>query len=435
MPAHLRELAGHGERVFILGRPPRTTALLAAVEGVEAKTYLDGHFPVIHLDGQAVTWAASWFGEGDYRPGDCYTVWAALRAILGELWRGNRVEMMLTPATTGRDLWVRTVPAGVEYPVLPHHLQTAIRAGAGQGRIETMPARSTLVTLHEYDARLAYLATTRRMPVGLPMELDTPAEAEAFAHRNPYQPARYLVTFSVPNDWGHRPGILPMPAGLAGWSWPTERKVTHGPTWVDAAELWVARNYGWSVGVLKAYAWTQTADVFRTWQTRLLRALQLGADQFAGNPTQAAMFRSAIRAMALHAIGAMHGAPHRVTGIGSVPPGDAQGIRMLGNGSWTWWTNRPPAWPQLVHPEWTTTIWGRARQRLLTTGRDGVGALHLPAGVDVVAFRTDAIYTTGPTGWDELDDGAPGRYRLKGTHGPVPWPRTGTDVLAAKAAN
>jgi formylglycine-generating enzyme required for sulfatase activity len=29
-----------------------------------------------------------------------------------------------------------------------------------------------MVTLHEYDARLAYLAVTRRMPVGVPAELD-----------------------------------------------------------------------------------------------------------------------------------------------------------------------------------------------------------------------------------------------------------------------
>jgi len=44
--------------------------------------------------------------------------------------------------------------------------------------------------------------------------------------------------------------------------------------------------------------------------------------------------------------------------------------------------------------------------------RSRVGALTLPR-TQVVAFRTDAIYTTEAPGW--ADDGKPGRYRLKGS--------------------
>lgn len=444
-----------GARVFIVGPVPRTDALLDVLDmsrrvtagatesdgsSPAARVFLDGHHPVVSLDRGRLTWAASWFGEGPYTVPDCEFVWSYLSELLAGAWRSDGVELMLTPATTGRDLWLRTI-TGPGYPVLDQPLQAAIRAGAGQGRIETRPGRG-IVTLHEYDARLAYLSLTPKMPVGEPVDLHG-ADAEAWAAEHPYAPARYLVSFTVPADWGRRPGILPVAVSrtidpLAGWTWPTERGTIHGPTWCEGSELFIARRYGWSTTVHRVIGWTETADVFATWQRRLMRVLDVGLAHLDGDPTLAAMFRSAVRAMALHTIGALNGSPHRVTHLGASPHDHGQGIRRLRSGVWTWHTVERAAWPQLSHPEWTATIWGRARARLLDapTGTRGqrIGALHVPAE-QLVAFRTDAIYTTQPTGWGDDDDGRPGRYRYKGAHGPGPWPRTGTDVLRMKGAN
>lgn len=431
-------------RVFIVGPVPRTTELLRIVAEYpkagasdNARVFLDGHHPVVSIGGARLTWAASWFGEGPYTVADCDDVWAVLDELLREAWRGNDIEVVLTPATTGRDLWVRTIPPGPGYGVLDQVLQHTIRSGAGQGRIETMPGKG-FVTLHEYDARLAYLALTRRMPVGEPVDLHGD-DAQRWRDEHPFAPGRYLVSFYVPDGW-RRPGIIPVTTSrevdpLAGWSWPTVTRTLHGPTWCEGSELAVALKYGWSVTIHRVIGWEHTADVFRTWQDRLLRVLDRGQQLYRDEPVRAAMFRSAVRAIALHTIGALNGGRHKVTHIGPEPHAHAQGIRRLSTGGLVWHTSEPPAWRQMSHPEWTATIWGRARARLLDapSGFQGyrVGALHTPPGT-VVAFRTDAIYTSEPTAWTEHDDGQPGRYRYKGAHGPGPWPRSGTDVLKMK---
>lgn len=416
------------ERVYLVGKPPGVEGVLAAAG--TAKVYLDGHYPVVKYDGQTVTWAGTWFGDTDYTAEDCADVWATLRAVIARLWRGQSVALLATPATTGRDLWVRTVPPD-GYPVLERALQAAIAADSGQGRIEVM-AGTGLVRMHEYDARLAYLGVTRNMPAGWPVRYSG-ADAVAWCEANPYKPARVTVTFRVPYGWGRRPGILPLKVEGAdvGWAWPTAGGQQYGPTVVEASEMFIARRHGWGVDVHSVIGWEDTADVFGVWQTRLVKAFAEGADHYRQYPTRAAMFRSAVRALVLHAIGAMHGAPHKVTHVGGDPDTDARSIRYLADGRLVWHTIRAPAWPQLSHPEWTATIWGRARGRLLD-GPNKTGALNLDAGA-VVAFRTDAIYTTGPTGWEDGDDGRPGRYRLKGVTRQVPWPRSGLDVLAAKA--
>lgn len=433
-------LDGRGRRVFVVGPVPRARQMIADFPNAgasENRLYLDGHYPVIRRGGDRATWANQYFGDRPFTISDAGAVWRELDRMLSIAWRWNGSLLSLTPATTGRDLWVRTIPAGDGYPVLDERLQATIRAGSGQGRIEVMPGAGS-VTLHEYDARLAYLSLTRRMPVGEPVDLHG-ADAEQWIEEHPYAPCRALVSFYVPDGWGRRPGILPIALDRAdnpdaGWHWPTGPGTLHGPTWCEGSELALARRYAWRTTVHRVIGWTDTADVFAIWQTRLLKVLDQGARLYRGDELRGSMFRSAVRAIALHTIGSLNGAPHKVTHIGTSPSDGALSIRALGPGLLTWHTIEPPAWPQLSHPEWTATIWGRARTRLLDApGKGGhrVGALHVEPGA-VVAFRTDAIYTDRPLDWDRHDDGAPGRYRHKGSHGPVPWPRNGTDVLAAK---
>lgn len=415
------------ERIYLIGRPPAQRELVEMAG--DGEVYLDGHYPVIKRDGRQITWAGQWFGEGDYTAADAGHVWQTLGELIAAEWRGQDVGLLTTPATTGRDLWVRLVPSGAGWPVLPRALQAAIRSNAGQGRIETFPG-SGIVALHEYDARLAYLAVTRRMPVGLPTEL-IDGDAAEWVACHPYQPARVQVSFRPPAGWG-TVGILPVKLRNDSWCWPTEQ-AWHGPTWVESSELFVADAHGWKYNVHSVIGWERCEDVFRAWQDRLMRVLAAGQQVYVMDPTRAAMVRAAVRSLVLHSIGAMHGAPHKVTHVGDDPGGDSRSVRMIDGGRMIWHTTREPAWPQLSHPEWTATIWGRWRARLLD-GPANTGALHVERGA-VVAFRTDAIYTSRPvTDWADADDGKVGRFRLKTITRPIPWPRNGTDILAAKAA-
>lgn len=418
------------ERVFLIGRPPGRRELLDMAG--DSDVYLGDHYPIIKRDGQQITWAGTWFGEGDYTVADAQHVYETLRALIAEQWRGQDVTMLATPATTGRDLWVRLVPSGDGWPVLPRSTQTAIRSNAGQGRIQTFPGAG-VVRLHEYDARLAYLSVTRRMPVGYPVEL-IDGDAAKWVADHPYQPARVQVSFRPPAGWGPV-GILPVKLAGAGdaWCWPTEH-AWHGPTWCESSELFVADRAGWQYKVHSVIGWERCEDVFRAWQDRLLAVLAAGQQVYALDPVRSAMLRAAVRSLVLHSIGAMHGAPHKVTHVGYDPGPDVKAVSMIdGGGRMVWNTSSEPAWPQLSHPEWTATIWGRWRARLLD-GPAGTGALHVERGA-VVAFRTDAIYTSRPVPeWADADDGKVGRFRLKTITPAVPWPRNGTDILAAKAA-
>src|SRR5260221_684717 len=89
-----------------------------------------------------------------------------------------------------------------------------------------------------------------------------------------------------------------------------------------------------------------------------------------------------------------------------------------------WVEQAPNATPDLAHPEWSSTIWARARARLLSAP-SSTGALSLDSS-QVVAFSTDAIYATCDPHWP--DDGTVGRWRLKETRHAAAWPTRWTDL-------
>jgi hypothetical protein len=412
-------------RVFVLGKVPPAAELIGHVSG---SLYLDGHAPIVNVDGCSVSWASGWFGDGEYGTDDCSAVWADLCERVRRAWRDEGATLLLTPATTGRDLWVRTVP-DEGYPVMSADMQTLVRSGAGQGRMEVMPRRAELMPeMFGYDMRISYAAHLDRLPIGEPVQLG--AAAAAHSIEQPYAPGRYLVTFRAPEGWRH-PGVLPTPVTDGAWSWPTTHR-WHGPSWVDAIDLFYARQHGWDVIVSDGLVWPAVGNPFRVWARRLMDVMNAAQEHWHGNgqPLRARMARAAVRGVLLFGLGAMHGAPRRMTHVGDSPLGDAISPRRLRSGAWLWHTIEQPAWPELVHPEWTAAIWSRARARLLS-GPNKVGALHIDPA-HVVAFRTDAVYTTHATGWEQFDDGAPGRYTTPTRFGPMPWPRTGTDIVTAR---
>lgn len=350
---------------------------------------------------------------------------------------GQSAGLLSTPATTGRDLILRSLPPG-RWGVLPAAEQDEIRATAGQGRIEGCwswpdwpgPAGGTdgvMPGLTMLDMRFAYGALCRELPAwvegGPGPTRDSRPEYAGFRR------GRYRVTWAAPAGWAHV-GILPAsdcpdaiaPAAPAGrrWTWPLA-----GTGWVDGAELGIALRAGWAVTIHERWLWPDRTGrgPLDGWQDRLVR-LWAGAESD--------LERAMLRSIMLHAIGALWGRRSRVTRAAawpcSLPPG-AREVRVAGDRV-TWSEDRPPAWPELVHPEWAAAIWARCRGRLLA-GPGGTGVLGVPWST-VVALATDAVYFTGePPAW--LDKGRPGNWREKGRRvGVVPVPRNRAELLAVR---
>lgn len=408
------DLLGVVERVYVCGRPPLADECAEIAMEAGATVYLDGHWPTFRSGGSSIRWAAQWTGSEEAGVGDTS---AAFERIADDVRRsfGASAVMLATPATTGRDLWLRV--AREQWPVMSEEAQNLTRATSLQGRIELFPPRSRdglAEHIYGYDMRVAYGAVLAELPIGEPVLLGA-AAAAAVAESSPYARARYRVEFEAPPGWNHV-GILP--AATDPRSWPLA-----GEGWADAVEIRLALMHGWRIGFREALQWGRKADPLAKWQAIIAGRLA-AAERAEDRP-----LRSAWRAILIQSIGAFHGGPRRHTVIGSNPPEDAGNLRMMRNGSLAWFESRPAAWPALSHPEWSSSIWARVRGRLLS-GPGGSGMLSLnPASV--IACRTDGIYTTtdAPAGWP--DDGALGRFRLKSHTFEVGrrWPTSAGELL------
>jgi len=107
----------------------------------------------------------------------------------------------------------------------------------------------------------------------------------------------------------------------------------------------------------------------------------------------------------------------------------------VAGGMLVWQTETAAGWREMVHPEWVGQIWAEQRCRLLETGPNAaqanVGALHLPH-LDLVALRTDAVYSTTDPGWP--DTSKVGQFRPQLRLGQaVPTPRCLDDLMALRS--
>lgn len=439
-------IAGLGREVrvvYLVGARPRDW-LAWAGEALPAGVapgahYLDGTAPVLRYstpDGPLELHPAStWYGAGPYSPADATAAYELLREILGRAFEGSTV--LATPATTGRELFLRSIPFGAEYPVLDLETQRLIRATDGQGRVEIVRAARgelELPALEEYDARFAYAALCWELPVG-PAVHDT--EPTFAGHTR----GRYRVAGRVPADWTQPFGLIGVKAERGLWSYPHEPGAEL-ETWCDGAELHLATKHGWELEIRERLLFPNVAKPLDLWADKLTRARRaLELDREAGrDPAVLELTEHALRAVLLHGIGAFHGREHLATRM--VPLADAHlvpatAIRPRRAGRRHEWIvygeTTGQRWPQLAHPEWSACVWGRARARLLHAPR-GHGALNRAPGTEVVAFRTDAIYLTGrQPAWEHTDNGRAGSYRRKRTLPPTElgadWPRSNRELL------
>lgn len=397
---------------------------------------------------------AAWWGDSDAGPADSRGAWHALQDKIRESF-GDSSRLLATPATTGRDLWQRTIGPKTNYPVLSDEIRDLIHATAGQGRIELCRPPATAYTgsagdysvpgVHVRDGRLMYAALTWGMPVGTPTLLTAAAVQmmpEAQLHKAIMGRSRWHIVAQVPVSWTRPFGLLMAPRdGGKGWQYPSTPGETF-ETWCDGAELALARSQGWGVKILGGMTWREGKPL-NSWTEKLLAIWQW----FEGH-TFEQLCRRAIRSLILFSVGAF--ASQGRTSTFTLPEDQAErvpaGVSPSRAGGMLVWTQDAPATPwsmQLAHPEWSATIWARARVRMLdgpgaAPVKDGgkprrTGALHLPAGIDVIAFRTDALVLTGDPGWP--DDGKVGRLRFDGElPGTQPWPETEAEMLRLKTA-
>jgi hypothetical protein len=388
---------------------------------------------------------ATWFGEGVYTPRDAAMAWHVLG---GELAVAFPTAVMLsTPATTGRDVWRRGIPAKGGFPVLSAELRELIQSTSGQGRREIVarpshiPDQSLLSLVTQYDMRLAYAALAWGMPVGAPTMV-TGKAWEAMPDddkgKTLMRRGRWLVRATVPGGWD-QVGILPTPSPDGTWAWPNKPGTTF-TSWCSASELTIAlaRAHGWRCEVIEGFHYDEGKPL-NTWKDKLVAIYE--AQRTNVPPVVSKMVATAARMMILSTVGAFASRTHNVTR--SVPvtssaalPDDAP-IREVG-GMYVWEERgeRSPWMARVSHPEWSAEIWGRCRARLLEapTGTPGVkaGALHVPPGT-VIGMRTDGITLAGDPGWP--DDGKAGRFRLKGRmRGAFQWPASDSELSELKRA-
>jgi hypothetical protein len=402
--------------------------------------------------------AAGWYSTLDLSPAEAVAAHARVtRALQGQPgW--EQIFLLDTPARTGLDLWrasigMHTVNGerrSLAYPVLPADVRTLIRATEGQGRFELLPLPSgtdgkarALVYL---DMRLAYAAPALHELGCGPVTHDYGAAYERF------RPARYRITYRVPDGWAHL-GLFMTKGRSGAWTFPRSPCESH-ETWADAAELRIALgpfpqscldcercyhvndgarcpHHGWPFAIHERLLFTPGHKPLRAWAEKLIAAREICESEPA---------RAAIRNILLHAIGVLHGSRRALTRYGS--PQDAPDnmpLRAILTGSgdelYTWdELGLAPRFPDYDRSEWSSQVWGKTRGRLLLhrdfDTKQYVGALTLPFD-RIVSLRLDALMTTANPEWP--DTGRPGAFRLKGfVSGPLPWPSEESDLAVLK---
>ncbi len=405
--------------------------------------------------------AAAWFGENlaeELTVSDARTVMAWLNmqmanvVLPGNDRRPSGAQWLATPATTGRDLMLRLMPPSAAYPVLSPELRDLIKATSGQGRSELLPPTGTddAVILPGFcylDGRMMYGGLTWGMPDGntrLWTEQQIRALNETETARVVKGRSRWRVSYTVPQDWDHV-GLLMTPDSGGGWSWPS-MPGQQGATWAGGSEVALALTRGWKVDIHEGMSWGESKGL--NFWTEVLNRMHAGAAESLGRDILDAEHReqlvsaarAAVRFILLTGIGALAPKSRKVT-KSTLNAQDVPGGARQVDGVWEWEEDEPmTAWAlATARHEWAATVWERSRVRLMhgPTGateasgrRIYAGALHLQRS-EVLAFRTDAIYTTRDPGWP--DDGAAGRFRVKGQlKVPVKRPTTYPELFALR---
>ena len=465
LSALLATLPEDAQQVYLIGAPPGGTnpkfeawALGEMPDGWSVDPrghYLDADardraaLRFRRPDGDAVVLmrVTSWVDDPMMTALQARAAFALLRSGL-EAEFGAGAPVLATPATTGRELLLRSLPPKHVFPVLDPELRELLHHTAGQGRFEMFAAPDhhsagsrfsgpEIPGLFSYDMRFAYAGLCRGALGTGPGLLEDSTEFLGHA------PARYRVRFTVPQGWAHLGLLGALDDDGRPW-WPSVADGREHHTWVDSRELLMGERHGWLIGrdvhiEARLSFGTSKAEPLRTWADKLTAVRETWLPAQEAEPAVVAIARDMVRAILLQGLGALQGRRAKTTQVlpdervDEIPRG--AGAHEAGR-MWVWQTESAPTWGEMVHPEWSTAVWAAQRCRLLDTGpnaaQPNVGALHIPVD-QLLAVRADAVYTTVDPAW--VDPGKVGQFRRQiAALGPHPTPRSHNELLQMAAS-
>lgn len=325
--------------------------------------------------------------------------------------KGRPAALYPTPAQTGLGLLDMSLPrAPFQLETLPEDLRTILYANNSQGRIELLTepgganaGKETLDQVACLDGRFMYWSCLRKVPSGQYV-FDTGGYAGSEV------PGFYEVTATPPVDWAHL-GLLPHldDAALSDVKtvYPRSGRFT---TWATGAEVDLARTHGWGVEIHHRLIWPKPGDPLRTFHDKILDLRSIAETLADAGDERAPLIADALRAIGLHAIGAMNHHQNWTNGFAARAedvPRDAYDVRKPPTGGGFSYRQPAPESPwhlRHAHPEICGVIWGRARRKL------ALMSLAMPLEWQF-ALRTDGIWLDR----DPMlsDTGKPGAWRLK----------------------
>jgi hypothetical protein len=364
--------------------------------------------------------------------------WLQLDGRLSKSFNAEGYKLLgSTPAQSGRELLLVSLPKGQSYQVLPDELLDLIIHNFGQARIETFPPNKNIIPdgVHVLDGTWMYAGCISHLPVG-PVHQDNVDEFIGVTRKDgtlaPKCPGLYNITVTVPDDWNHIGLIKAYETDGDGNAIYPNTPGTTFTNWTTADELAVAVGNGWEVHINERIYWPDTDNI--TDPLAHLRHKLVGLREEVANELNQGysivldLQKSAIRAILLHLIGSFyrtgtierHFTPYEELPLEVEPYGD---VESTATGIyWHEWVPFTSTVRQsMVHPEWSVTAWGRAKARIARL------ALRLPYE-DIVSIRTDSIWSASRPDWlDSEYTGKPGSFKEKERiEGPFTWPIDGT---------
>lgn len=405
-----------------------------------------------------ISFASAWFGAAVLSPAQAQKAWDITEKAV------TRVEptmkgLLKSPASTGLNLWAYSMPSNLEPEPIDMDIAAEIHATSGQHHMDHLVAgpnfaehpdcvplmrqmRGESMQQFSYiDGRFMYAACCNELGVGPARRMRGAECAGLFMDpRGRFAPARYSVRVRIPDEWRHV-GILGVQSksDRETWIYPNRPGATV-ETWVDAAELRVAQDFGWHIEAFfegiefqakKAAKYGEPRPVaarpLDTFADRIKKARGVVAGLENVDPTVQAAAIGALRSILIQGIGSFasrgKSSTVEVSSTWDVPAEYEHTIRVYGDRVTyqqpSALTERQRAY---YRPELAAQVWGRARARVLHgPGADGgkTGALHVDPET-LIGINGDAVYTTSLPSWalpvaaGGADDGKEGRLRLKG---------------------
>lgn len=431
---------------------------------------------------------AAWFTVYPMTPKQAQwsTVELARIVALGAKWKDSW-PLLENPGATGRNLWKALAPSsyGMERmdPEIGHFIQATSPQGRNEHFVEgpsrcdcgdcppLIAAGTEIPGFCYVDGRFMYAGVITSELGAAPAAWLNADDATALWNdptEKGHYPARYHIRFTVPDDW-FGPGMFAVKRNpddpSSGWHWPNLPGATH-TTWCDAAELVLARTWGWTdFEILEGIKLTKCNSLqpfTRAIQRMVTEVDTRWADTETTNYAQVRkVLGGAIKQMFRVTIGSFSARAPLTTKVTTDPamiPATAQqfeAIRDEDTGQITHYTYKVATHsldPDTWHPEIAARVWALSRVRTLHTpvktlrkGPDGktlkpkAGVLEVPPEA-LIGMQTDALYATYVPEWalpftvsddgTEFggDDGSDGRLRVKGyVTGPMPAPATRTE--------